>query len=285
MLLPALIFIVEVSGAFNTAAAQGINLPSYVKDRGTGVAASLFGTYIRQGQLLFYPFIEYSRDNNREYQPAEFGLGGNVDFRGRFHGSAGQFFVGYGITDWLALEFEAAFQSATLRKSPRDTFATPAKIHESGVGDIEGQLRARLKRENDHFPEIFSYAEITVPSQRHKLLIGDPDWDVKPGVGLVKGFSWGTVTLRIAAEYNHRESKLDLGEGAVEYLKRLSSSVRLYLAVEGGEGGAMDEWDFISGVQLRVRDFVSLKVDNALGISSKATDWAPQIGLMFALPP
>lgn len=31
-------------------------LPLHLRDRGTGVATSQFGTYIRDGQLLVYPF-------------------------------------------------------------------------------------------------------------------------------------------------------------------------------------------------------------------------------------
>jgi hypothetical protein len=58
----------------------------------------------------------------------------------------------------------------------------------------------------------------------------------------------------------------------------------VYLGVEGGETGAPDEWIFISGVQWRIADFVLLKLDNALGISSKATDWALQIGGVFSFP-
>ena len=38
-------------------------LPFYLKDRGTGIATSMFGTYVRSGGLLLYPFIEYYRDS------------------------------------------------------------------------------------------------------------------------------------------------------------------------------------------------------------------------------
>jgi hypothetical protein len=46
----------------------------------------------------------------------------------------------------------------------------------------------------------------------------------------------------------------------------------------------MDEWDLNTGVRLRLTESVDFKLDNAIGISSKATDWAPQVGLMFRLP-
>ena len=140
-------------------------------------------------------------------------------------------------------------------------------------------------RETSERPEIFGFVELVARSQRGKTLIEEADFDAKPGIGLVRGFGFGTMTIRIAAEYNHAEHKPDLGEFAIEYLRRLSAAGRLYLAIEGGEGGALDEWDFISGIRWRLTQSIDLKIHNALGISSKATDWAPQFGLMFHLSP
>ncbi len=64
----------------------------------------------------------------------------------------------------------------------------------------------------------------------------------------------------------------------------VSPKGRLYLAVEGGEGGALDEWDLVTGVRWRLTPSLDFKLDNALGISSKATDWAPQFGIMLHFP-
>jgi hypothetical protein len=264
--------------------AQGHELPLYLRDRGPGLPTSMFGMYISKGELLVYLFSEYTHDKDREYQPAQFGFGPNQDYFGKYRSSEGLIFIGYGLTDWLALEVEAAFMNAVFEKSPSDMSATPAKIKESGFGDIEGQIRLRWLRENDHRPEFFSFLDIAVPSQKHKLLIGAPDWDLKPGFGIIRGFSWGTIMLRTDLEYNREASRLDIGETAVEYLRRLSPSWRLYLGVEGGEGGAPDEWSLISGVQWRIADFLFLKLDNALGISSKATEWASEIGCLISFP-
>jgi len=60
-------------------------LPSYLKDRGPGVASSMFGTYVRGGDLIIYPYREYYLDNNREYKPLELGYGLDEDFRSRYH--------------------------------------------------------------------------------------------------------------------------------------------------------------------------------------------------------
>ena len=45
----------------------------WLADRGTGVATSLFGTYVNKGQLLVYPFLEYYVNNDYEYKPEELG--------------------------------------------------------------------------------------------------------------------------------------------------------------------------------------------------------------------
>ena len=34
-------------------------IPVYLIDRGTGIPMSIFGTYVRDGELLVYPFYEY----------------------------------------------------------------------------------------------------------------------------------------------------------------------------------------------------------------------------------
>ena len=207
------------------------------------------------------------------------GYGLDQDFRGRYRASEGLIFISYGLADWLAFEFEAAVISATLEKSASDPSATPARIKESGLGDVEGQLRWRWMRENDRRPELFSYFEAVSP-RRNKVLTGTPDWEFKAGIGLVRGFSWGTMTLRVAAEYPLEDPKLILGEYAVEFVKRLSPAWRVYLGVEGTQ----DETELITEAQWHVTDFMFLKLNNAFGITSKATDWAPEIGIMFSFP-
>jgi hypothetical protein len=268
-----------------TGRAQSTPEPGYLRDRGPGVASSLAGIYIRKGELLVHPFFEYVRDDNREYQPQEFGVGPDVDFRGRARRRAGQLFLGYGVTDWLALEVEGAYLRETLSRSARDTFPTPSKIDESGITDLEAQIRVRPLRETARRPEVYAFLEITARAQENKLLIGDPDWDFRPGLGLTRGFSWGTLTARVTGEYNRAGKNLDFGEVALGYLKRLHPAWRVYLGVEGGEGGAMDEWELIPGVQWSPLPTLLVRVESPLGLSSKAADWSPQFGFVFALPP
>ncbi len=265
----------------SSAVAQSDTLAPYLRDRGNGIPASVFGTYIGQHELLIYPFFEYARDHNKEYNPTEFGLPLNADFRGRFHSTAEQLFIGYGVNDWLALELEVAHVSATLEKNPADP-VTPARIKESAITDFEAQVRALLRKESPRGPEVFAYGDVTFPSNKNKLLIGDKDWDLRPGVGVTKGFSWGTVTAKIGGEWNREESHPILGELALEYLKRISPQARLFLAIEGGEAGAPDEFDLVTGLQYRIGNRILLKFDNSIGIQSKSPDWVPQFGVMFS---
>jgi len=258
--------------------------PGYLKDRGPGVPTSRFGTYVEKGELLIYPLFAYTRDHNQEYQPAQYGFGIQEDLRARYRSGEGQIFIGYGLTDWLAVQLETGFISATLEKSSNDTSLLPVRIEESGFGDIEGQLVLRLIRESDHIMEVFTFLGITATSHQNKLLIGATIWDLKPGIGITRGFSWGTLTIRSTLENNRAESKLDIGETAIEYLKRLSPSWRLFLGLEGGEGGGPDEWNLISGVQWRISRQACLVLNNSVGVNSKSTDWAPEIGVMFTIP-
>ena len=253
------------------------------QERGTGVPTSRFGMYVTRGELLVNPFFAYATDHNREYQPVQLGYGLAQDYRGRFHSTEGLLFLAYGVTDWLALELEASRIHATLNKAPDDTSATPSRIEESGLGDVEGQVRMRLMRESHGRPELFGFLEVTIPSQTGKVLIGNPDWDVRPGFGVIRAFPWGTMTTRITVEYNHDDRLWDLGEFSIEYLKSLSPSWRLNLAFEGGETGAMDEWDLVAGVRWRIRDRFFLKLDNAIGLMPKSTDWAPELGVVWSL--
>lgn len=252
-------------------------MPFYLKDRGPGISTSMFGTYIRKGELIIYPFFEYYYDNNMEYKPSELGFGVEEDYRGKYRGSEGLIFFGYGLSDRIAIELEAAMIQASLSKSSMDTSGMPQKLTESGLGDVQTQLNWRWLKESDRRPELFSYLEVVFPHHKNKVLIGTSEWETKAGIGLIRGFAWGTMTVRAAIE--HAGSTTDLGEWAVEYFKRLSPSWRLYAGIEGTQ----DELEFIAEVQWYLNDRVRIKINNALGLTSKATGWAPEIGIMFSI--
>jgi hypothetical protein len=255
--------------------------PVYLQDRGTGVPTSMFGTYIRKKELIVYPFYEYYRDEDFEYKPEEFGAQGDVDYRGRYRAHEGLFFLGYGLTDNLAVEFEAAVITASFNKSAADPSTLLPEINESGLGDVEGQIRWRWRTETERRPEWFSYTEFVVPHAKDKPLIGTPGVELKFGTGLIRGFGWGTLTARAAVEYSHASSSpWDLGEYAVEYLKRLSSKWRVYVGLEGTQ----DEVSLITEAQWHIVPHGFVRFNNGLGLTSKATDWTPELGILFTIP-
>jgi len=253
--------------------------PAYLRDRGPGVRTSVLGSYVRQGELLAYPFYEYYRDHNLEYKPLELGYGGSrVDYRGRYHANEGIMFFAYGVTRDLALEFEGAVISAEIQTSPDDTSsARPARMRESGLGDVEGQIRWRFQRETENRPELFTYFGTVFPLQKSRRIIGTQHWEHFFGIGLTRGFRWGTLTVRTAAEYS--QGVFDAGEYAIEWLKRLSPAWRV---VAGIEGNQVDEISLLTEIQWGMGPHATVKLNNALGLTPNATDFAPEVGIMFS---
>ena len=253
-------------------------LPAYLRDRGTGIYTSIFGTYVRHKELLVHPFFEYYLNNDQEYQPSDFGDGPDEDYRGRYRASEELLFIGYGLTDWLAIEFEAAIIQATQYKSPEDNSSMPAKFYESGIGDVQSEFNFRWQKEGAHRPELFSYFEIVYPTQGNRKMIGTGDWEFKLGTGFIRGFHFGTITVRTSIEYPLEDGKLSWGGFAVEYLKRLSHKWRIYVGVEANQ----DEVEFITEAQWHINNRIYFRFNNGFGISSKATDWAPDVGIVFS---
>jgi hypothetical protein len=275
--LSPLVFAIAFAVGSSGRPLQAQDEPSYLRDRGTGVRTSLLGSYVRQGELLVYPFFEYYRDGNLEYKPSELGYGSRLDYRGRYRASEGIFFLAYGVSANVALELEAAVITAELRKSPNDTFTVPSLVRESGLGDVEGQIRWRFQRETETRPEFFTYFGTVFPLQKSRKIIGTQHWEHFAGIGLTRGFRWGTLTVRTAATYS--EGVLDAGEYAIEWLKRLSPAWRV---VAGIEGNQVDEISMLTEVQWSLGGHAHVKLNNAWGFTPNATDFAPEIGIMFA---
>jgi len=253
----------------------------YLQDRGAGVSTSMFGTYIGKRELIVYPFYEHYHDHDFEYKPEEFGAAGDADFRGRYRAHEALVFLAYGVSDNLAVEFETAFIDASLRKSPADTSLLPSETRERGLGDVEGQIRWRWRTETSNRPEWFSYAEFVVPHAGDKPLIGTPGVEMKFGTAVVRGFNWGTVTARAAIDYSRASSTpWDVGEYAIEYLKRLSPKWRVYVGLEGEQ----DELSVITEAQWHILPHGFIRLNNGRGVTSKATDWSPELGMVFTIP-
>lgn len=246
-------------------------LPYYLEDRGADtIPTSLFGTYIKKGELLVYPFYEYIKNNEDEYHPSELGSVGGTDFLGTSKEHEALIFIGYGLTHSLALEFEAAvWTTKTLHTAPEDTSPLPDRLEESGVGDVEAQLRWLWHEETAHGPAWYSFFEVVFPTQKDKVLIGTQDWEGAAGIGLIRGFRWGTLNARIAVGEN---------EYALEYLKRTSDRWRFVATLEGEE----EEVSLVGEAQWFIRPNIFLKLNSGFGITSKAPDFAPEVGVMFS---
>jgi hypothetical protein len=258
------------------------NPPPYLADRGEGIATSMFGEYVTAGEFVFYPFYEYTRYREFEYKPAEMGFGLDQDFRGRFVEREANTFLAFAPTSRILFELESAlWTTATLRKSPSDPSALPPVLKESGFGDTQAEIRYRIAHEKKKRPEIFSYLEVDFPFQRHRRIIGTQGWEYKFGAGAIKGFSFGTLTLRIAGESTQEDHRPALGEYALEYLKRLSPKFRFYTGLEGDQ----DEVEYIVEGQYWLNSHVHLKLNTALGVTSKAADFAPEVGVFFSFAP
>ena len=271
------IVLVATSMFFASAVGLAQDRAPYLADRGSGIPTSMFGDYVRSGELKVYPFYEYT-SQKLEYKPVELGFSLDQDFRGQFREHEAMFFLAYGVSDRLAVEFESAlFASARLRKDPADPSAMPAVLRESGFGDTQIEARWRWARETFSRPEVFSYLEVDFPLQRNRKIIGTQTWAYKLGTGAIKGFSFGTLTLRAAGEYDEAEKKVVFGEYALEYLKRVSTNWRVYSGIEGDQ----DEVELIIEGQRRLGARATLKLNSGFGLTSKAPDFAPEIGVMF----
>ena len=260
------------------ASAGGMEDGTWLADRGPGVRTSIFGACVRPGELLVMPFAEYYHDDDFEYEPAELGYGLEQDFRGRYRATEGLIFLAYGFSDRLALELEAAVIQARLEKAPDDPSSMPATLEDSGQGDWQAQLDWRMAFETATRPELFSFLEVVPPSNESSPLIGTTDWEFKLGIGATRGLSWGTLTGRLAGAYTMEEDAFEAGEYAVEWLKRVSPRWRLYAGIEGEQ----DEVELIGEAQLFFNERVYLRLNTGVGLTSKATDWAPDVGIMFA---
>src|SRR6266702_2737748 len=83
---------------------------------------------------------------------------------------------------------------------------------------------------------------------------------------------------RVGAFYSTGDGKLELREYGIEDVKRLSDKWRLVAAVEGDQ----DEVQAIVEIQYQVRPNITIKLNTGLGLTSKAPDFAPEIGVLFS---
>lgn len=260
-------------------AAQDEELPAYLADRGTGISTSLFGTYVREGELLVYGFYEYTKNTFEEYKPSELGFAGSDEFAGTSVEEEHLIFLAYGFTDRLMVELEGSlYTTATLDKDPADPSDVPPRLEESGLGEIEGQIRYRWRKETERRPELFSFLEVVFPIQDDEVLIGARDWEFGAGVGIIRGYRWGTITGRLSVKHDAEDAAVEPGEYAFEYLKRVSPRWRMVATLEGED----DEVSVIGEAQWFFARHGVLKLNSGFGLTEKAPDIAPEVGVAFS---
>jgi hypothetical protein len=261
-----------------TVHAEDAPLPFYLADRGYGLPTSLFGTYVSRHEFIVYPFYEYTKTTAFEYKPSELGYAGDTDFLGATAEQEYLLYLGYGFTDRLAVELEMALYAKTsFDKAADDPSNVPAQIEESGLGDVDLQLRWRWAAETEHRPEMYSFFELTPPFQKNDVLIGTQDWEASLGFGVIRGYRWGTISGRVAIAWDGADSKFDLGEYAFEYVKRTSPRWRLVATLEG----ETDEVSLIGEAQWFFSRIAYLKLNCGFGLTEKAPDIAPEVGILF----
>lgn len=251
----------------------------YLADRGTGMHTSLFGSYVRDQELLFYAFWEYNKLSDFEYSPSELGYPDPNDYFGSGFETEYLIFFGYGFSDSFAMEFESALRAkAVLNKSPADPSALPAYIEESGLGDTEIQFRWRTRKETaDSFERIW-FLKTVFPLQDDNSLLGTSEWELEGGINLTKGYSWGTLMYKAAIGFNTGENQLELGEFAIEYVKRTSDRWLWVASIEGEQ----DEIQLIGEAQFSFGRNMVLKLNSGFGLTKKASDFAPEVGVMWS---
>jgi hypothetical protein len=279
---PALAGQTPLANDSGTGGDEPVSLPAHLQDRGTGIVTSSLGTYVREGELLVIPLAAYGRDSNIEYDPNEFGYGSPTEFLGHYETSELVVRLAYGLNDRLALEFEAAGAQASLKTSPDDNTGMPDRLEESGLGNVEARVNWQLLPEQGNRPEVFTYATVSFPHDRAKPLTGTPDWFFTTGIGVIRGFDWGTVTVRSSVEFDLASQSVgDWGDTAIEYLKRLSPAWSLAGELLLRQG---DEGLFVAEVQWEPSPNVAVKLTNAQGITSNGLDWVPQLAVVFRFP-
>src|SRR5438876_250980 len=127
-------------------------------------------------------------------------------------------------------------------------------------------------------PELISFFEVVFPLQKNKHVIGTQDWELNLGVNLTEGFPWGTLMLKGSYGYSAAEGDFEFGEYGIEYVKRLSDRWRLVLAIEGEQ----DELSAIAEIQWKLRPNITIKLNSGFGLTSKAPDFAPEVGILFS---
>ena len=87
----------------------------------------------------------------------------------------------------------------------------------------------------------------------------------------------GTLNGRIAVAFDGEDQRIEIGEYAIEYLKRVSDRWRYVATIEGESA----EVALIGEVQWFFSSHAMLKLNCGFGLTTQAPDIAPEVGVLF----
>ncbi len=255
----------------------------YLRDRGPGVATSLSGIYLGAGEWLGAASYQHLENRGFQYSPEEFGFADANDYLGKYESSGGIFFLGYGVSDSIALGLKLTGGSIKLTKASDDLSAMPLEMKESGISAIAPELTWRFMTETAHRPELYTFVSVEIPQNRDTNLIGTPDWVVLPGLGINRGFSWATLSARMNYEYDAASaSTIDFGKWSIEGQRRFSDVWWVSAGLEGQVGGAnnFDEAWQITFVQWSPTPHVAVRLGSRIGLTQQTEGWTGELGIV-----
>jgi len=243
------------------------------------VPTSQLGVSVQPGELLVQPIVEYARDSNFEYDPAEFGFPSTGEFKGHYHRDIETLWVAYGLGQQLALDFGASAARATLDRAFEDQTGMPERTEESGLGNLRARLSWEWGLPRERRPAYFAFGEFFVPHDRKRVLTGTADWVFQFGVGASREFASGVLSVRAGVLFEEASaSATDWGEVAVDYLARLSPRYAVLGALVVNEG---DEVSLRAELRCAITPRIDLRVGSAVGLTSHGNDIAPEVGVLF----
>ncbi|MEO8577225.1 MAG: hypothetical protein ABI556_11015, partial [Gemmatimonadales bacterium] len=245
----------------------------------------MFVVRLSEGTGIAIGSFERGENRRFQYNPDEFGFPDTGrDFNGRLRSAEGVLFLGYGITRSIAVAFEAAIAAETFRKASNDASGLPARLHESGLGDVQAEVDVRLFGQGILRPGGFLVTEVVFPHSKNRRLIGSPGLLIRPALGAYKNVGRAIILARLAGEYDSDSgTQLDWGEWGLEVGVAAMKSLRLAAGFEGTVGGAnnFDEVSLVTDLQWMASGTFGFRAQSGTGFTEHSRGFSPEVGLMI----
>ena len=266
-----------LAGAADPAPAQ--ELPAYLADRGPGISTSQFATYVASRASS----SSTPSTSTRGPPPSSTTRASSARSAARTSSASSSSTRPCSLSPTASRT--ASPSSSKGRSTPRPpsrrrpaTRATsPPASRNRGWATSRARSAGAGERRRLPGPSFYSFLEIVFPLQENKLLIGTQDWEGALGLGFLRGYCWGTIGGRLAVAWDGEDSRLQLGEYAVEYIKRTSPRWRFLASLEGES----EEVSLIGEAQWSFSLRAFLKLNCGFGLTELSPDVAPEVGILF----